>query len=141
MKLLRTVLVCILGGALACGTLSAAECNATDSTTSCCLKQHPGEYERCGVEAPGSGSKMLGERGTRIDSKTLWKQGKARLDVENPAPGQRPGQIHYQEGNETYLYNPSTREFIGAPRRVNGLLSKDPKFATAVEKALRYLGE
>ncbi len=28
------------------------ECNQTDSTVSCCLKRHPGEYERCGAMAP-----------------------------------------------------------------------------------------
>jgi hypothetical protein len=28
------------------------ECNQTDSTISCCLKKHPGEYERCGATAP-----------------------------------------------------------------------------------------
>jgi len=136
------VLVCLMAAALACGTLSSAECNATDSTASCCVKQHPGQYERCGVEAPPTNNtRMLGERGTRLDSKTLWQRGKARLDVENPAPGQRPGQIHYQEGNETYLYEPVKKEFIGAPRRINDLLREDPKFAAAVEKALRYLGE
>jgi len=141
MRILLVVLACWLGGALACGTLSGTECNATDSTSSCCLKQHPADYEHCGAEAPHTGDRMLGERGTRLDSKTLWKRARARLDVENPAPGQRPGQIHYQEGNETYLYDPVKKEFIGAPQRINDLLSEDPKFAAAVEKALRYLGE
>jgi hypothetical protein len=28
------------------------QCGPTDSTVSCCLKQHPGEYERCGAMAP-----------------------------------------------------------------------------------------
>ena len=28
------------------------ECGPTDSTVSCCLKQHPGEYERCGAIPP-----------------------------------------------------------------------------------------
>jgi hypothetical protein len=28
------------------------ECNSTDSTVTCCLKKHPGEYERCGATAP-----------------------------------------------------------------------------------------
>jgi hypothetical protein len=30
----------------------AAQCCPTDSTVSCCLKQHPGDYERCGVLDP-----------------------------------------------------------------------------------------
>lgn len=29
-------------------------CNQTDSTVSCCLKRHPGEYERCGAMPPKS---------------------------------------------------------------------------------------
>jgi hypothetical protein len=28
------------------------ECNPTDSIVSCCLKKHPGEYERCGATPP-----------------------------------------------------------------------------------------
>jgi hypothetical protein len=28
------------------------QCGPTDSTVSCCLKQHPGEYERCGALDP-----------------------------------------------------------------------------------------
>src|SRR5690349_9213085 len=30
----------------------AAQCGPTDSTVSCCLKQHPGDYERCGALGP-----------------------------------------------------------------------------------------
>jgi len=30
----------------------AGECGPGDSTVSCCLKQHPGEWERCGAEKP-----------------------------------------------------------------------------------------
>lgn len=29
-----------------------AECNPTDSTVTCCLKQNPGQYERCGAAPP-----------------------------------------------------------------------------------------
>jgi len=29
-----------------------AECNPTDSTVTCCLKQNPGQYERCGAVVP-----------------------------------------------------------------------------------------
>src|SRR5438552_1815844 len=69
-------------------------CDDSDSTISCCLKENPGQYERCGAEPR---PRMLGERGARIDSKTLWRGERgARIDVENPAPGRRPGQIHLQ---------------------------------------------
>jgi hypothetical protein len=33
-------------------TEPVVECNQTDSTVSCCLKKHPGEYERCGATPP-----------------------------------------------------------------------------------------
>jgi hypothetical protein len=145
MRVLIALLAFILCGTIACGTDGygrfppGTECNQTDSTATCCLKKHPGDSERCGLEKPPE--RMLGERGTQMPSKTLWRNGRARLDVENPAPGQRPGQLHYQEGTAKYLYDPSTRSFVGAPQRVNALLREDPKFAAAVEKALRYLGE
>jgi hypothetical protein len=30
----------------------AGECNQTDSTVTCCLKQNPGQYEKCGATPP-----------------------------------------------------------------------------------------
>jgi hypothetical protein len=115
-----------------------ASCNDTDSTISCCLKENPGQFERCGAEPRPH---MMGERGARIDSKTLWRGERgARLDVENPAPGRRPGQIHLQVDGEKYLYDPETTSFRGAPRAVQELL-EDPRVQDAIQKALRYLGE
>lgn len=32
--------------------LAQGECNQTDTTISCCLKQNPGQYERCGAAVP-----------------------------------------------------------------------------------------
>jgi hypothetical protein len=86
---------------------------------------------------------MLGEKGVRTPSRTVWRgEGKERIDVENPNPGQRPGQIHYQDNdNNKFLYDPATNSFPDAPRRVNKLL-EDPSFAAAIQKALsQYLGE
>ncbi|WP_192903101.1 hypothetical protein [Photorhabdus khanii] len=43
-----------------------------------------------------------------MPSKTICKRvGKERIDVENPNPGQRAGQLHYQDnqGNK-YYYDP-----------------------------------
>jgi len=94
------------------------------------------------VDAPTK-EKMLGEDGVQTASKTLWKgKGKERIDVENPNPGQRPGQIHYQDNsNNKYLYDPKTNTFPDAPRSVNKLL-EDKKFKSAIDKALtKYLGE
>lgn len=31
---------------------AAVECGPNDSTVSCCIKQHPGDFERCGATAP-----------------------------------------------------------------------------------------
>jgi RHS repeat-associated protein len=95
--------------------------------------------------APKEGAKsskapMLGERGTQVTSKTVYKGSGGRLDVENPAPGSRPGQLHFQSGSEKYLYDPATRSFPGAPSKVSELLA-DPKFQAGIEKGLRYLGE
>ncbi|WP_186106155.1 hemagglutinin repeat-containing protein [Burkholderia gladioli] len=85
---------------------------------------------------------MLGAGGAQFPSKTIWKgEGKERIDVENPNPGQRPGQIHYQDnqGNK-YLYDPDTNSFPGAPNSVNKLLS-NPSFSLAIQKGIiKYLG-
>ena len=50
-------------------------------------------------------SKASTNRGTIVYSKTLWKDSKGnRIDVENPNPGQRPGQIHFQDNKKTNIY-------------------------------------
>ena len=60
--------------------LAGAECNQTDSTVTCCLKQHPGQYELCGatppaqsepinVGPPGLGSLETAEQGESRDEK------------------------------------------------------------------------
>jgi hypothetical protein len=41
-----------LGIAGADAVLVDGECNQTDSTVTCCLKQNPGQYEKCGATAP-----------------------------------------------------------------------------------------
>ncbi|WP_413483580.1 VENN motif pre-toxin domain-containing protein [Morganella psychrotolerans] len=95
---------------------------------------------------------MLGANGAKVPSKTIWKgEGKERIDVENPNPGQRPGQVHYQDNkNNKYYYNPNSNNFysfdasknkIPAPSSVNKLL-EDPKFKQAIDKGMKqYLGE
>ncbi|NOK16442.1 hypothetical protein [Corallococcus carmarthensis] len=142
MPVIRWLVLFLLSCGLGCGAaIISSECNQSDSTVSCCLKRHPGQYEACGADAPAQ--RMLGARGARIDSKTLWKQGRIRLDVENPAPGVRPGQLHFQDAQTgaKYLYDPASRSFANAPRWVNELLKTDAKFASSVEKGLYYLGE
>lgn len=97
-----------------------------------------------GSSRSNSNDHMFGENGTQVTSKTVWKDNnsQARLDVENPKPGQRPGQIHYQDSNgNKYLYDPKTNKFINAPNSVNKLL-ENSDFVKALNKALtQYLGE
>ncbi len=80
-------------------------------------------------------------KGTQVNSKTLWKgKGKERIDVENPNPSQRPGQIHYQDNNGSkYIYDPSSGTFKDAPKSVNDLLN-NPSFKRGIDKGLEYLG-
>jgi len=93
-------------------------------------------------------------KGIQVNSKTLWteKNGKGRIDVENPAPGKRPGQVHYQDGKGgKYVYNSKEGKFMGrnsktgqytesAPNSVNKQLENED-FKKAIDKGLKYLGE
>ena len=94
---------------------------------------------------------MLGANGTKIFSSTVWKENgsKARIDIENPSPGKRPGQIHYQDQNNIkYYYNPKDDKFyVGkisdgkvAPKNIQELLN-NPDFRRGIDKGLNYLGE
>jgi RHS repeat-associated protein len=94
-----------------------------------------------GVGGPTSSPKMLGSKGTQMTSKTIWKGNKGmRIDVENPNPGQRAGQIHFQQGRAKFQYDPGSKTFTGAPNAVNDLL-KTPEMQAAIAKGLRFLGE
>jgi hypothetical protein len=88
----------------------------------------------------GSNSEgMLGAGGTQTTSKTLYNREGVRLDVENPAPGSGPGQIHVQIGKEKYLYDPATGQFRNAPGSVQKLLENE-RVKKAIETGMRYLG-
>jgi hypothetical protein len=92
------------------------------------------------VRSVGAVGRMLGARGTQVRSHTLWERSGMRIDVENPNPGQRPGQIHFQEGADKYIYNMETGTFTGAPNRVNELLER-PDVRNAIDRGFKYLGE
>lgn len=87
----------------------------------------------------------LGKNGTQFASKTTWQNGKTeRIDVENPSPVERPGQIHYHEPNnikwyfdieEKQFYNPKTGEL--APKKIQKLL-KDKNVINAINKGLNF---
>lgn len=79
----------------------------------------------------------------------LWNDGKGRrLDLENPNPGQRPGQLHVQDqkhniykDGKLFGKNSKTGNYdVPAPREINKLL-EDPKFQKAIKKGKEYLGE
>lgn len=91
---------------------------------------------------------MLGVNGIQTPSTTVWRgSGKERIDIENPAPGVRAGQIHYQDnaGNK-YYYDPNLNVFFNpksqgyAPKSVQNMLLQ-PEFSKAIDRALYgYLG-
>lgn len=85
---------------------------------------------------------VFGSNGSQFTSKTVWRKENLRIDVENPNPGVRAGQIHLQDQatGAKYMYNPVSNAFIGAPNRINRLLN-DPEIKNAIEKAMRFLGE
>ena len=76
----------------------------------------------------------------QVTSKTLWNEGSGRIDVENPNPGQRPGQIHYQDGTGKYIYDVGKREFKGLSATKNEQLLSRPEVQQAIQKGLKYLG-
>ena len=112
---------------------------------SMCKRKNGGEKDS---KSGKNSNYMFGENGTQFESKTTWKNGKTeRIDIENPAPGERPGQIHYHEPNNTkwYLdvnemkfYNQKTGEM--APKSIQKIL-KNKDVINAINKGLKFLGE
>lgn len=84
---------------------------------------------------------MLGANGTKTFSTTLTKPGMDyRIDVENPAPGVRPGQLHFQRGDAKYLYDFDAGEFVGMPKSMQKAVARDPNVVRAIEKGRSVLG-
>ena len=94
---------------------------------------------------------MLGENGTQTNgSVTTGKRtpkGKERVDVENPNPGGRKGDVHYHEADGTkWRYDVSSGQLVDmdsgtpAPRRVQKVC-EEKWFQEAIKKALKILGE
>jgi len=109
-----------------------------------------GAIKNTGKNAANEASNLFGANGTQVTSKTVWKAkgSKARIDVENPNPGQRPGQIHYQDENNVKYYFDSKKGIFYdqktgniAPKKVNDLL-QDKDFVKKLNVGLeKYLGE
>ncbi|MEV4826795.1 RHS repeat-associated core domain-containing protein [Micromonospora sp. NPDC049257] len=86
---------------------------------------------------------MVGANGTQITSSTVWLRGPYRIDVENPNPGVRPGQMHFQDQatGAKYLYNYDTGKFDGMPNSLQKELDKKmPDYKKAIAKGNRFLG-
>ena len=85
---------------------------------------------------------VIGELGVRVTSRELDRGKGWRLDVENPNPGQRPGQIHLQDYRKhKWQYDLETGRFVDMPRKLEQELMGDPRIRRALEKGLRDLGE
>jgi hypothetical protein len=83
---------------------------------------------------------MLGEGGPQFTSKTLTTRPGYRIDVENPNPGGRPGQLHLQAGSAKYLYDFDAGVWVGLPRNLQRVVASDPAVARAIVRARQYLG-
>lgn len=87
---------------------------------------------------------MIGGNGPQFTRGNLWKDKLGLLHAENPAPGVRPGQIHFQttKGKEMkYMWDFESKSFgPSAPNWLKDLL-RDPKFVNALRKGYYKLGE
>jgi len=90
---------------------------------------------------------MLGKNGTKVTSDTKWQNGKTeRVDVENPNPGKRAGDVHYHDSNnEKYRFDPVTGKLYDelnnlAPNKIQKVLQKK-EVQKALNKGLQVLGE
>ena len=98
------------------------------------------------MNAASTASPPPPNRQTQVSSRTLYNKNRIRLDVENPNPANRLGQIHVQTGGRKYIYNIQTQRFhIGtssgplAPNNIQQLLT-NPEFVRALGQGLRILG-
>ncbi|HEX4727915.1 MAG TPA: hypothetical protein VH298_08960, partial [Jatrophihabitans sp.] len=91
---------------------------------------------------------MLGEGGAQTESTTILRDtGRGyRIDVENPDPGGRPGQMHLQtRSNDKYIYDFGSGDWVPTPgsaamsNRLAARVAADPKVATAIAKGARFL--
>ncbi|MFH9465880.1 putative T7SS-secreted protein [Streptomyces clavifer] len=102
-----------------------------------------GNRELYGIKDPDAKG-MIGANGTQITSKTLWNHGPYRIDVENPDPGGRAGQLHFQDQSNKgakYQYDFETGKFEGLPRSIEKSVGSSPGFLAGIRKGLAALGE
>ncbi len=132
------------GGTMAyAGTKDLIMHATSDDQVSPASTDHAGSGSS-GSGITGDGGEMIGSKGTQITSKTMWRQGSYRIDVENPDPGGRPGQIHFQDQatKAKYMYNFETGEFDGMPNSLKKELArKFPGYLNGLAKGKSALGE
>lgn len=96
-------------------------------------------------EAASSGSvdsHMIGANGTSTPSYEVGRGNGWRIDVENPAPGRRPGQMHLQDySGGKWQWDFETSKFLEVPKGWLKQISANPKFQQAINFGLRFLGE
>jgi hypothetical protein len=116
-------------------TAGAAACRPTIAFGK--SRRIPNLADETGELNPGG---MLGATGAQTTSITL-RQGRGyRVDVENPAPGRRPGQLHLQDSRGgKYLYDFEANEFVGLPRSLAKKIAADPGVDRAINQARRIL--
>jgi RHS repeat-associated protein len=78
------------------------------------------------IHLAGNANGGRGSQQTQTTSTTLYNKGGRRIDVENPNPAKRPGQVHLQIGKDKYVFDAESKLFKGAPKSVQRLLS-DPE--------------
>lgn len=112
----------------------------------------PGEVPATSTTHLQSNRKMVGEGGVRTTSTTVMPDEGIgfRLDVENPNPGVRAGQLHLQPSgpNETrkWIYNFNNNTWVPVaktpemPARIAEQAANDPAVARAIARAKQYLG-
>ncbi len=83
---------------------------------------------------------MIGENGAKTPSTTLYRGPDYRVDVENPSPGVRPGQLHLQDyaGNK-WLWDFGKQAFKGLAGSELKRVAGTPGFWRAVAKGISWL--
>ncbi|MFI1915009.1 hypothetical protein [Nocardia sp. NPDC020380] len=140
--------VALAGTAIAAGRLTANLQPLLDSTPTrfdATTQPNGGGPSKPPPRTQAPNGEMLGKSGANTTSKTLTqppaKGPYYRIDVENPSPGVRPGQMHLQDdmGNK-YYYNFNTGKFEDAPDSFINKIMKDPQYQRAIRKGAAMLG-
>ena len=93
------------------------------------------------VHNEDSPCEMIGAKGVQVTSQEVGRGEGWRIDVENPNPGERPGQLHFQDysGNK-YQYDFESGAFDGMPGRLAKASMNNPLVQRAIARGLQYLG-